>query len=294
MAELENQREFHRGEVWWFSDPGRYEYEYGGGRPALIVSSEKGCERAPTVQVVFLTTSLKYGVLNVPIAGADKPRTAMCGSITTLSKERADRCMYTATPEEMAEIERGLMAALGLNGVEVPDNSENESEIERLNEEILAKDLEIAMFQKLYEKTMDQLVSMKFDSDLHRKQGVSAPVARCIIAGRPYMSVEDLRIVPGMTKVGYGIISKKVTVGDTGEFVKKKQPKKEETASDKVNVNTASAVEIHEKTGLAMCACYAITGKRNREGQFKSLDDLVIPKRLSEATLSKYRDKMEV
>lgn len=39
-----------------------------------------------------------------------------------------------------------------------------------------------------------------------------------IIANRPYMSIEDLRIIPGVTRVAYGLIEKKITVGDTAEF----------------------------------------------------------------------------
>lgn len=191
---------------------------------------------------------------------------------------------------------------------------------------VLGKDVEIAVHKRMYEKAVGIIAAMRAEPDLPERPmppvkppkkdppkptpepkladintasfsvlrgvGLSNGIVLAVINGRPHKSVEDLKNVPGMNKKLFDLIEKRVCCVP----VEAEEPvvTEVEKPSEKVNVNTASAVEIHEKTGLAMCACYAITGKRNREGQFKSLDDLVIPKRLSEATLSKYRDKMEV
>ena len=144
--------------------------------------------------------------------------------------------------------------------------------------------------------------------------GLSNNSVLTIINKRPFEKVEDLKNVPGIKAGTFRIIEKKICCVPvkTEEPPKIEEPKPtlddgaeleaavavakvdEEPAVVKVNVNTASAVEIHDATGLSMTACYAITGKRNRDGLYKSLDELVIPGRLSEATLAKYRDKMEV
>lgn len=330
------ENEFHRGDVWWFRDAGSYANEYGNSRPGVIVSSERGCETSPTVQVVLTTTAPnKYGVLNVPL-GEYKGRkhTAMCATISTFSKERATDYMYSVEPEQLAEIDRGLTIALGLQteNVSYDENTEN------LENEISALKVENAMYQKLYEKALDQLASMKLSFDLEKKSGVSTNVApavrpaekpkaktyddpgyelvdvnRCkfddlktigvstnvalnIISARPFMKVDDLRLVPGLTKVGFGIIEKKVTVGDTSEYVKPKQPKKKvepptetvDADDTRVNINTASAMEISNKTGLNITIAYGITGHRKRNGLYKSVNELLSQPKFTEYHMKKF------
>lgn len=60
-----------------------------------------------------------------------------------------------------------------------------------------------------------------------KKLNFSDNIAANIMANRPYMDVEDLRIVPGVTRVAFGLVEKKITVGDTAEFKpEKKKPEK--------------------------------------------------------------------
>lgn len=64
---------------------------------------------------------------------------------------------------------------------------------------------------------------------------------------------------------------------------------------EKVNINTASAKEISEKTGLSLTIAYSITGVRKRRGYgYKSLDELVGVTRITEGQLKKYGNLLTV
>lgn len=136
--------------------------------------------------------------------------------------------------------------------------------------------------------------------ELMEKLGINVCYAYTITSYRNkngrYVDLEELLEVPKLPKVFFENYKDLLTIGEDEPVVTEEHEVVEEpeAVSDKVNVNTASAQEIHDFTGLSLTACFAITGKRNRDGLFKSLDELVIPKRLSEATLAKYRDKMTV
>lgn len=114
--------------------------------------------------------------------------------------------------------------------------------------------------------------------------GFSFSVARNITATRPFMKKDDLMIADGVTKVAYGLVKKKITVGDVSEYQKPKSEKPNVVKSDPleepepkvelVNINTAKAEELHEKLGLNMVVAWSITGTRTRNGLYKSVEDL--------------------
>jgi competence protein ComEA len=62
---------------------------------------------------------------------------------------------------------------------------------------------------------------------------------------------------------------------------------------EKININTARAVELHEKTGISQTACYLITGYRTKNGPYKNLDDLKNVKQVSQHILDVLRDVVE-
>ena len=135
--------------------------------------------------------------------------------------------------------------------------------------------------------------------------GFSVALAKTIVDRRPYKTVADLKSVPGMKATHYRVMEPKLCCIPV---VEKPKPvsalvepdtgceSEEVVATEvvKVNVNTASAQEISDATGMALCACWAITGKRKRDGLFESLEDLVIPGRISQKMLDKHRDKLTV
>lgn len=128
--------------------------------------------------------------------------------------------------------------------------------------------------------------------------GFPMATAKMIEAARPYMDVDDLRGVPGVTRIGYQLVEKRITVGDTAAFRKKPKAVKEEPVSEpvaeKVNVNTATAKEISEKAGINLTICYSIVGYRKKNGPYQSLDELTNVTNFGSRALKKYRDKMVV
>jgi DNA uptake protein ComE-like DNA-binding protein len=74
---------------------------------------------------------------------------------------------------------------------------------------------------------------------------------------------------------------------------KTEEPAKEYTG-EKININTASAEEIHTKTGLNKTVCFSITGCRKRDGNYRSVEDLANVPRFTEAHMKKYGPMFEV
>lgn len=186
-----------------------------------------------------------------------------------------------------------------------------------MKEQEIAEPKPVEAEPKKSEPTESKLVDIntaKFS--VLRGIGFSKNIVLNVIDKRPYEKIEDLKKVPGVTSVMYNLVRNKICCIPVPEPVVvepkveeppkpvvveqekpvEEPPKPEEPMmkAGKVNVNTASAQEIHDASGLSMTACFAITGKRKREGLFKSLDELIIPGRLSAAVLDKYRDKFEV
>lgn len=89
--------------------------EMMGGRPAIIVSNDEGNRAAEIVEVVYLTTALKSELpTHVKISSTERPSTALCEQITTVSKNRLGLYIGSATAQEMEEIDKALKISLGL------------------------------------------------------------------------------------------------------------------------------------------------------------------------------------
>lgn len=108
-----------------------------------------------------------------------------------------------------------------------------------------------------------------------------------------FVALEELKMVEGLAKNFYERYADLCTIGTEEQTVEEPE-ETHEPVDGKVNVNTASAQEISEITGMSLNTCFAITGKRKRDGLFKSLDELIIPKRISEAQLNKVRHLLTV
>lgn len=327
-----------RGEVYWVESD-TLSIERKIGRPAVIVSSDRGNVSCPQIIGLFMTTKQKFGIINVPVDVNGRPSWVQCNYVITIDKARLGNYMCTLTEDEMVEINRGMRVALGL--AQQTDDEDFDSEDFVSNESISAEHEEkIAelthtgkVWQKLYEKALEEIASLRFEADKAnrvtvapkveepviaepkveepveesslvdlnscsesdlRKCGCDPQLIRNIIARRPYKNVYDLRFVPGLKSVGYAILKAKVCVGEPKqeERVPKVKPQKVETA--KVNINTATAKEIKAMTGASDFHCYTITGWRNKNGEFRSLEELLSVKNIPKNFLERYGDKLTV
>lgn len=147
-----------------------------------------------------------------------------------------------------------------------------------------------------------------------KKCGCTEVVAKTIIAGRPYMDVEDLRKIPGITSVGFGILKHKVccipvveekpveeetpvvepvkvTLDDKSTL---NVPEEPVTEVKKVNINTATAKEIMEHLGISRFYPSRIVAHRNKNGKFVDLEELKMVEGLSKDFYDKYKDLLTI
>lgn len=247
------------------------------------------------------------------------------GSATDAEMEAVDRGLRAAlqlnstTEEEDSEKEylekevESLKAQLESKEKESPDTSIT-----------VSRD----MYKRLYEKALEELASVRFDFDLENKKetkvvekpkakvveepkvsvvvkppevgeqkveintcsaeelrriGCSPTMIHNLIFKRPYKSVEDLKAVPGFTRIGYKLIEGRVCC------IPKKKP-----SSGKLNINTATLEEMKEVLGLSHATAQNIRAYRNKNGNFKSLEELTNVPRFGHKCLEKYGPKMEV
>jgi mRNA interferase MazF len=352
---------FERGEVHWVKLNDAVGFEEGVGRPGVIVSANEENNVSSVVNILYTTTSRNRR--NDPhsvFTRATLPRESwvLCNQIHTVDKSRLNGLKGKLTAEEMRAVDDELEKIFDLGYVDDTALKEKDREIEARDAVIVEKDaeiaalkaqiaantaaqqsrddgftVEIAIWQRLYEKALAQVVDMKYTNDLFlknhmgretvaeatpatpeppkvvvaepvndasenndkvdvnhctitalKKLGFSLPMAKLIVNRRPYKTVEDLKSVPGMKSTQYRIMEPKLCCTPmAAEPVRK------------VNINTATAADIHVHTGLSMAVCYSITGVRKREDRvYKSVDELLTVPRFTKHHLEKYGPMMEV
>lgn len=111
-----DKKKVERGDIFYvesiYNEEGS---EQKSGRPAVIVSNDKGNEYSPVVSVVYLTTQPKNDLpTHVTIRSSQKISTALCEQVTTVAKTRLGSYMTTCTKAEMDQISCSIGIALGL------------------------------------------------------------------------------------------------------------------------------------------------------------------------------------
>jgi mRNA interferase MazF len=352
---------FERGEVYWVKMGTGVGCEMNVTRPGLIVSANEVNNKSNTVLVAFLTTKEHRVIWNaVSVFATGRESWVLCDQIQTVDKSRFTTHLGTLSSFEMREVEDALEKVFDLGYAD----DTKETEIEALNvekaelvaeigrmkaeievlknaksDELVSVQVEAKMWQKLYDKSLDQLVEIKMAADMSsrmtkvpvaeekvpvepvkvevdepaeervdinnctqtalKKVGFSLAMARLIISRRPYKTVADLRTVPGMKANFFRIVEPKLCctpmpVEPEKVVVVKDAPDPGYEVEPKLNINTATAKEIRAVTGWSEVSCYGITGKRKREGLYKSLDEITEGTRISKKMLDAQRDKLEV
>ena len=166
--------DIHRGDVFYFTRGNSVGVEQQGGRPGVIVSNDKCNNSSDFLLVCYLTTQPKtFLPTHVPIV-CNRESTCLCEQVHTLSKEKMERYCCTLTPEEMTEIDKALIIALGIDLKNViPEDYKNtikdlqdilrekEEQITFLETEINAKDKEIEKQLSYNSKLVDEIQKLK-------------------------------------------------------------------------------------------------------------------------------------
>ena len=104
-----------RGEIYYINIPASTGSEIRKARPGIIVSNDKLNGSSGLIEVVYLTAQPKEDrPTHVSIRSSDRPSTALCEQVNTVSKARVGDYCGTCTPEEMAAIDAALLVSLGI------------------------------------------------------------------------------------------------------------------------------------------------------------------------------------
>lgn len=352
---------FERGEMYDILFNEGFDGEIAAHRPGIIVSNDKGNRTSPTVLMVYTTTSnapnKNIGV-NCQFTLNGWTNYVLCNQIATINKTRLKKFYGRVTDADMDAIDACLEEALDLGYVDDTALKEKDTEIAALNLQIsdlrkeianlneqLAKHeddesvhrVEVEMWQRLYDKALDQVCSMKLNGDITRRAekqpelpkppvkeqpqpkvepglvdinsasfdalkacGISNNIILQIVNRRPHKSVEDLKKIPGVTNVLYGIVSKKVCC--IAPKIKSALPQPDTGCEEdevslvktKVNINTATGKEIAEALGMCRTTAYNITGYRKKHGRYTCLEELLNVPQFGQRTLDRFRDMLEV
>ena len=244
---------FERGEIYWVRVDTGFGTETGVGRPALIISNDRANSACGSVIMAWLTTQRQDGQWDIYTEVTGKKSWILTNQIVTVDKNRLGKILGVLPPEDMRKVEDALEdkfdlgynddAALKEKEIEIAalraEKADLKSEVARLKAQLEQRDdskvIELAMYQRLYEKTLNTLVDRKFTSDVELR-GAKKPEQK-----KP---VEEPK--PGEPKV-------EAPVEDTGL----------------VDVNSATFTDL-KKCGLSSNMVLTVIDRR----PYKTLDDV--------------------
>lgn len=244
---------------------------------------------------------------------------AMCIPLATVAKEepaedsekialKAEcdmwKRLYNVTMDQLVEIKqsRDLSIRMARADSDYEDEPELESVVEPepvVEESPVVEEPEQPKVEVVFEPEpeLTEINSCSF-ADL-KHLGFSTNMALTIIEGRPYKTIHDLRMLPGMTSIMFQLVEKKICCNPVAEEKVEETPvvETEEPApveQEKININTATARELKEKLGINECYAYSITSHRNKNGLYTDLLELLNVKGLAKVFYEHYKDRLTV
>lgn len=281
--------EILKGEVYWINTSDAIGGEEMTGRPGVIVSSDYGNEKYPTVTIAYTTTQQRNGVVYPYIYASGHKTWVLCNQIRTIDKSRLQKYIGVCSEYEMVQIERGIRTALDFKYQDLED------EIEEYRNLAEQRNVENEMLRRQYEMVLNQLVEMKVAADVQERvklgesEAVEPPheeAPEWVLPNRIVKSVLDA--APASAFAG------KVNTPSTKNKkakVREESPKKEEPVV--VNVNTATIMQLTDLGFTPQTAAHILHNRRMK-GPFRSVDDLKNVDTMDTKLLKKIRDKLEV
>lgn len=109
-------RPIKRGDIYFFEKGYTVGVEQQGGRPGIVVSNNACNDSSDFLLVIYLTCQEKQALpTHVPILSCDRPSTALCEQIHTLSKLKLSNYNGSVSEKEMEEINQALLTTLGFD-----------------------------------------------------------------------------------------------------------------------------------------------------------------------------------
>lgn len=282
-----DEKVVRRGEVWWVKSMGSFGHEYGAGRPGVVISGDKGNETNPTVIIAYTTTEKKPPMpINVRVMIDKVPNVVLCNAVNTVDKARLNRKMWTLTDSEMVRVGGGLAVAQCIPQYQKPNPMISETKQE--DPDVAAMKMEIDMWRRMYEKTMDQLVELRVETVIARRiERMAEPVLE------PVVLEPEVSEIP----VEKPVIKHALVEPDTGVDDEPEEPKKPKAEWDgvKVNVNTVpTATELKRRTGMGYRTAAEIVKVRDEVGKYEKLDDLLALDHFGNTSMKRYGHMLTV
>ena len=129
-----------------------------------------------------------------------------------------------------------------------------------------------------------------------KKIGFSLALARKIVEGRPFSSVEDIKRINGLKQSLFRVVEPKLCCVPVKAEEPEVTPVEQEAdpGFEKLNLNKATAMELHKICGMPQTTAYSVTGYRNKNGPFKSVEDLLKVTQVAKSKFPQYREFLEV
>lgn len=267
-----------RGEVYWIG-------KIGLANLGVIISSKQDNVADGFVAVATICGEKTRRGVSIEITG--RQSWVVCSNIRTVPKKELRTLVSRLTREEMRQVDNELEQFFDL-GYEDDGKDEEiadlKAEVARLKREveygkegILSRAAEVAKYKKLYDKAVDQIADMTLAADVAKR--IAEKTAEVERKSESEEFVEE-----PVEQIEESEPEEPPVVEESESEVEV------EFAPEVVNVNTASAQEISNKTGLPMKDAYAITGYRNKNGLFAELEELLEVSRISKQKFEKYKE----
>lgn len=260
-----------RGEIYWICLDDSVGSEEMTGRPAVVVSGNSRNEKDETIIVAYITSAGIASPYNVSIEMNGDKKRILCGQLRTVDKKRLTKYLGALSESELIRVNGALATSLCLPP---PQRLNNTVKNPQIDADTLKLQAERDTYKRLYETVLEEFVELRFKRDVGEKLYEVAEPWDSEPPLEPE-KVEEQEEVP--------------------EYKEPSEPTEPEIPQTEfipeiVNVNTASAQEISEKTGLPLKDAYAITGYRKKNGLFVELEELLEVSRISKQKFEKYRE----
>ena len=137
-----------------------YKIDPNTGRPAVVVSNDTSNHFSPCVEVVYMTTQPKTDLpTHVEVMGK-VPSTALCESVSTVSKERLENYIRSISVDEMNAIDDALRVSLALTSPEVTNAAAEPGNISHeMESELIKVKAERNLYKELYESMLAKMIA---------------------------------------------------------------------------------------------------------------------------------------
>lgn len=157
----EDIKMFERGSIYYINNNAPVVgSEQSAGRPAIIVSNDKNNNHSSVLEVVYLTTQPKTDLpTHVDIRSSQRPSTALCESVYSISVDRIGNYIGACTDSEMERIDTALLISLGITPAQKPIPQEEITPVYDSDPAVIIKlETERDIYKNMYEQLLERVM----------------------------------------------------------------------------------------------------------------------------------------